>query len=74
MIDKPNLTNTYENLVKHKEDGKKIVGVIPHTIVPDELIYAALTPSCFNESTWSFMSAINGEITIPHPFIKIDGI
>ncbi|MHA1798796.1 MAG: 2-hydroxyacyl-CoA dehydratase subunit D, partial [Candidatus Helarchaeota archaeon] len=31
----------YENLKKYKEDGKKIIGVIPHAIVPDELILAS---------------------------------
>lgn len=41
MLEKPNLSKTYENLIKDKEDGKKIVGIIPHTIVPDELIFAS---------------------------------
>ena len=40
-MEKPDLYEIHENLVKFKEEGKKIVGVIPHSIVPDELIHAA---------------------------------
>ncbi|MHA2282270.1 MAG: 2-hydroxyacyl-CoA dehydratase, partial [Promethearchaeota archaeon] len=41
MLKKPDLNETYNNLIKYKEDGKAIVGIIPHTIVPDELIIAS---------------------------------
>ena len=40
-MDEPDLYIVYENLKKYKEDGKKIIGVIPHAIVPDELILAS---------------------------------
>ena len=40
-MEKPALYEIYEKLVEEKENGKKIVGIIPHTIVPDELIHAA---------------------------------
>ena len=41
MFNKPDLYKTYEYLCKLKEDGKKIIGIIPHSIVPAELIYAS---------------------------------
>jgi len=41
MLTKPDLYETYDNLIKFKEQGKNIIGVIPHTIVPDELIFAS---------------------------------
>ncbi|MFX0033445.1 MAG: 2-hydroxyacyl-CoA dehydratase subunit D [Candidatus Hodarchaeota archaeon] len=41
MFEKPDLYEIYDNLIKFKEQGKNIIGVIPHTIVPDELIFAS---------------------------------
>ncbi|NVM27828.1 MAG: 2-hydroxyacyl-CoA dehydratase [Candidatus Helarchaeota archaeon] len=41
MKKQTNLYETYNNLLEFKEEGKKIIGVIPHTIVPDELILAS---------------------------------
>ncbi|NHI91579.1 MAG: 2-hydroxyacyl-CoA dehydratase [Candidatus Lokiarchaeota archaeon] len=41
FLERPALYDVYENLIAAKEDGKKIVGIIPHTIVPDELIFSA---------------------------------
>jgi len=38
---KPDLYKTYDYLINYKEEGKKIIGIIPHTIVPDELIFAS---------------------------------
>ena len=40
-MERPDLYVIHENLVKLKEEGKKIIGVLPHSIVPDELIHAA---------------------------------
>jgi len=40
-LEKPDLFTIHENLVKFKDEGKKIVGVVPHSIVPDEIIHAA---------------------------------
>jgi len=41
MLKKPDLNETYNNLVKYKEQGKSVIGIIPHSIVPDELIFAS---------------------------------
>jgi len=40
-IEKPDLYDIHEQLTRLKEEGKKIVGVIAHSIVPDEIIHAA---------------------------------
>lgn len=41
MLKKPDLNETYNKLIKLKEEGKTVVGIIPHSIVPDELIHAS---------------------------------
>ena len=41
MTEKPDLYATYDALRRQKEEGKKIVGIVAHGIVPDELILAA---------------------------------
>jgi len=41
MLKKPDLNDTYDNILKYKEEGKSIIGIVPHSIVPDELIFAS---------------------------------
>lgn len=41
MIPKIDLERVYNRLSELKSTGKKIIGVFPHTLIPDELIYAA---------------------------------
>jgi benzoyl-CoA reductase/2-hydroxyglutaryl-CoA dehydratase subunit BcrC/BadD/HgdB len=38
---KLDLNEVLNNLIEFKRDGKKIVGIIPHSIVPDEIIHAS---------------------------------
>jgi len=41
MIPKVDLESVHTKLQELKAKGKKIVGIFPHSLIPDELIYAA---------------------------------
>lgn len=41
MIPKVDIENLHQHLQELKANGKKIIGIFPHSLIPDELIYAA---------------------------------